>query len=137
MATQRQPDGRLSNGGRRPGAGRPPGTPYRRLQDAKSLRERYPVWPLEHLLDVLNDPQATNARKDEAAKAAAPYLHPRLAAIDINNRPAQVRHKLDLTKLADEELEQLERITVKAQVTFIDEEPEDAPLIEHQLPDID
>ena len=59
--------------------------------------------------------------KMEAAAKAAPFLHPRLSAIDITPKP-QVRHKLDLTKLSDEELKQLERITVKAQMTFIEDE---------------
>ena len=35
--------------------------------------------------DVLapnTDPSQTNERRDEMAKAAAPYVHPRLAAVD-------------------------------------------------------
>lgn len=139
---QKKPDGR---GGRRPGAGRRPAP---RL-DAGSLRMRFPIWPIEHLLEVLNEPKLQlpkfpqaiteqtiaqykseladyvrqrNEKMDAAGKAA-PFLHPRLAAIDITQKP-QVRHKLDLTKLSDEELKQLEHITVKAQMTFIEDQSE-------------
>jgi hypothetical protein len=134
-------------GGRRPGAGR---IPTRHRLDAVSLRGRFPVWPIEHMLEVLNEPnllppefpeqiteQATakynndhadyvrqRNEKMEAARSAAPFLHPRLAALDITAKP-QVRHKLDLTKLSDEELKQLEHITVKAQMTFIEDQSED------------
>ena len=59
--------------------------------------------------------------KMDAAGKAAPFLHPRLAAIDIASKP-QVRHKLDLTKLSDEELKQLEHITVKAQMVYIEDQ---------------
>ncbi len=92
-------------GGRRVGAGRPPNALTK--QKALSLRERYPVFPLDHMMMVLNTPdpvvtipeipadklndadfqrelnkqvqmqrqQAAQfiARKDEMAKAAAPY----------------------------------------------------------------
>jgi hypothetical protein len=138
---QKKPDGR---GGRRPGAGRPP---VRHRLDAVSLRERFPVWPIEHMLEVLNEPRLQlpnfpqqiteqtiakynsehadyvrqRTEKLDAAKGAAPFLHPRLAAIDITQKP-QVRHKLDLTKLSDEELKQLEHITVKAQMTFVEDQ---------------
>ena len=147
MATQ--PDGRLQNGGRRPGAGRPAGTPYRRLQDVLSLRERFPIWPIEYFLTVLNAPDikvpkhppvnenlreryhkqvaaaaAQRAEKMEAARNAAPFLHPKLASIDVTTKP-QVRHKLDLTKLSDEELAQLEHITAKAQFSVITDNDDD------------
>jgi hypothetical protein len=36
--------------------------------------------PLEHLLTVMRDPEADVARRMDAAKAALPYMHPRLAA---------------------------------------------------------
>lgn len=34
------------------------------------------------MLQVLRDPSQPNERRDEMAKAAAPYVHPRLAAVD-------------------------------------------------------
>ena len=140
-------------GGYRPGAGRPPGPGLKRL-DAVSLRLRFQLWPIEHMLEVLNEPAIPHPElpkkvteelmqvyaakvsayhkhreeKMEAARSAAPYLHPRLASVDITNNQ-QVRHKLDLEKLSTEELKQLEQITMKAQMTYVedpDSEIEDA-----------
>jgi hypothetical protein len=60
--------------------------------------------PLEDMLGVLRDPDAHPLRRDDMAKAAAPYVHPRLAAIahtGPDGGPVQFR---DLT---DDELEQI------------------------------
>jgi hypothetical protein len=89
--------------------------------------------PLEHMLSIINKPdmpltkksseeEKTKAReltqrKDDMARAAAPYVHARLAAIEINGGiKHEIKHSLDLTKLSDEELLVLERIFSKAQV---------------------
>jgi hypothetical protein len=37
--------------------------------------------PLDHMLRVMRDPTVEPHRRDAMAKAAAPYLHPQLAAI--------------------------------------------------------
>lgn len=82
---------------------------------------------------MLNDRNASDDRRDQMAKAAAPYIHPRLAAFDIKNNPRPVEHSLDLTKLTDDELRALERIVAKSQrVTVIENDDErDAPSIEY------
>jgi hypothetical protein len=38
--------------------------------------------PLDYMLSILRDEGATPAERIDAAKAAAPYVHPRLAAIE-------------------------------------------------------
>jgi hypothetical protein len=38
--------------------------------------------PLDFLLRLMRDPHSPMARRLEAAKAAAPFLHPKLSAID-------------------------------------------------------
>lgn len=38
------------------------------------------------MLSVLNDPDATVARKDDMAKASAPYIHPRLGLLAATER---------------------------------------------------
>lgn len=38
--------------------------------------------PLELMLRVMRDENAPAERRDDMARAAAPYVHPRLAAID-------------------------------------------------------
>jgi hypothetical protein len=40
------------------------------------------LMPVEWMLAVLRDPETEDARRDEMAKQVAPYLHPRLAAIE-------------------------------------------------------
>jgi hypothetical protein len=92
-------------GGRRPGAGRKAGSANkltRKIAD-KALAEG--TTPLEYMLKLLRaepTPDADAAEKArleamrfEAAKAAAPYVHPKLQAIEHkgpNNGPIKVEH---------------------------------------------
>jgi hypothetical protein len=46
--------------------------------------------PLDYMLRVMRDPTIEHARRDDMAKAAAPYVHPKLATTDNTN-------KVDLT----------------------------------------
>ena len=38
--------------------------------------------PLDYMLGVMRDPNATAKRRDDMAKAAAPFLHSKLASIE-------------------------------------------------------
>lgn len=38
--------------------------------------------PLDYMLNVMRDLTADYARRDDMAKAAAPYVHPKLAAVE-------------------------------------------------------
>lgn len=71
-------------GGRRPGAGRKKGSvaKHRKLAAEATLKAvGNEMTPLEYLLGVMrNDPD--EARRLDAAKAAAPYVHPRLSSIE-------------------------------------------------------
>lgn len=42
--------------------------------------------PLQWLLHVVNDPSASEARRDRAAIASAPYIHPRPLAVGKKQR---------------------------------------------------
>lgn len=42
--------------------------------------------PLEFLLSVLRDPEKQYAARIDAAKAAAPYVHPKLANIELTGK---------------------------------------------------
>ncbi len=44
------------------------------------------VTPLGYMLSVLSDEGADVKRRDDMAKAAAPYIHPRLASLDHNGQ---------------------------------------------------
>lgn len=53
--------------------------------------------PLEYMLRVLRDPTTEYSRKDELSKAAAPYMHPRLASTEIKgDADKPIAHKLTI-----------------------------------------
>jgi hypothetical protein len=132
------------------GAGRKPGSRSGMKQGKRvqSLRERFPRMPLEHMLIILNETdivpkntkdkegkakmRAQQARKDDMAKAAAPYIHPRLSSVAFKGDNNDPRNSLDLSKLSDEELAAFELIVSKAQVQRIPPE-----LLEGDDPDVD
>jgi hypothetical protein len=45
--------------------------------------------PLDWLLNVMRNESATVAERTDAAKAAAPYVHPRLSSIDLGNKDGE------------------------------------------------
>ncbi len=72
-------------GGKRSGAGRKKGsvtkaTVYRQEMLARAAADG--LTPLEFMLNVLRDEEKPFDDRFEAAKAAAPYVHPRLAAVE-------------------------------------------------------
>lgn len=71
-------------GGRRPGAGRPKGP----SQKVARLREAVQsgLTPLEYLLGILRNEKASEAVRMDAAKSAAPYVHPKLANIEATHK---------------------------------------------------
>ena len=83
----------MNNGGARPGAGRPKGTRNRATKESIAKAANGGILPLDYMLDVMRNAEKADtdgnvvpdqARRDWAANAAGPYLHPRLAATDIN-----------------------------------------------------
>jgi hypothetical protein len=71
------------HGGARHGAGRKPGSATQRTRDiADAVAEG--LTPLEFLTNIYRDISEDMARRIDAAKAAAPYVHPRLANVDAN-----------------------------------------------------
>jgi hypothetical protein len=78
---------RPNNGGRRPGAGRPKGsknrTTVKKLKIVEKLVEEKKT-PLEFLIGVMLDKGKDIELRVDAAKAAAPYVHPKLAQTELN-----------------------------------------------------
>jgi hypothetical protein len=73
----------MPRGGRRPGAGRPIGS----INGTGSVRRRVPkdfrdktikarMLPLDFMLKVMRDENEDPTRRDRAAVAALPYVHP-------------------------------------------------------------
>lgn len=88
----------MARGGARPGAGRKPGGRNQRSREIADRAAAEGITPLEYMLQVLRDPDAPEERKAWAAEKAAPYMHPRLAAID-HSGDMTVRHEDVLAEL--------------------------------------
>lgn len=81
-----------SHGGARKGAGRKPGSATAKTREIADKAASEGITPLEYMLQIMRTEEtatedvreilAQRAMRFEAAKAAAPYIHPRLAAIE-------------------------------------------------------
>ena len=73
--------------GRKTG-GRRKGARNRATEEARAAAAATGVLPLDYMLFVMRDPAADQKRRDAMVMAAAPYLHPKLSAIDATLSPA-------------------------------------------------
>ena len=73
----------MPRGGARPGAGRKPGAAAKKTREAADLLAAEGLTPLEYMVGLMRGTQDFDEVKFEAAKAAAPYIHPRLAATQV------------------------------------------------------
>jgi hypothetical protein len=109
-------------------AGRPKGS-YRIIRQAnleaqlQAIRSQYEILPLEYAMAVLNNKREPNERRQWAASQAMGFVHSKLAAVDVRQIEPPPRYTLDLSKLTDEELIELRRITAKAQTPLIEARP--------------
>ena len=67
-------------GGKRPGAGRKPGVSDKAKIAAQVVASG--LSPLDFMLGVLRDESQPFERRQDMAKAAAPYVHPKLASLE-------------------------------------------------------
>lgn len=108
------------HGGKRPGAGRPrrtaPAVIRSLANEPITWRKQYRLMPVEFLLSIINDDQQPVERRIECAIEAAPYAHARLTTVSISNAPESppIKAVLDVDRLDDSELLQLERLLEKA-----------------------
>ena len=65
-------------------SGRKKGSKNRRTF-AQRIAKEYELEPLDYMLNILNDKKKEDPERMDAAKAAAPYIHPKLATIDMNH----------------------------------------------------
>ena len=72
----------MARGGARPGAGRKPGAATKKTREIADKAAAEGVSPLEYMLGVLRDEKQPTAMRFEAAKAAAPFVHPRLSTVE-------------------------------------------------------
>lgn len=72
----------MARGGTRAGAGRPKGMPNKRTAEKAAEVEASGLTPLDYMLSVLRDESRDPDDRMDAAKAAAPYVHAKLASIE-------------------------------------------------------
>lgn len=118
----------FSNKGGPAGARRGSGHKRAKLRRAERQRVRETISVSDYIVAKLNgiDPATghpfTDANRpserwfDRLAIMAAPFFHPRLAPVGIEETPPEPKGAMDLTKLNDDELADLERILTKSQV---------------------
>jgi hypothetical protein len=66
--------------------GRPPGSKNKQTV-GMLLAQRKGISPLEFLLSVMDDEELDLKMRIDAAKAACPFIHPRLSAVQVENKP--------------------------------------------------
>lgn len=76
----------MARGGLRPGAGRPKGAASVKTRDIADNAAAEGITPLEFMLQIMRDVGEDSVRRLDAAKSAAPYIHPRLATLDVGNK---------------------------------------------------
>ena len=81
-------------GGKRPGAGRPKGAASRANERVRQEAAVTGELPLAYMLRIMRDPSQPVGRRDEMAKAAAPFCHSRLSSVEHSgeiSRPTVIR----------------------------------------------
>lgn len=73
--------------GRKTG-GRQKGSANIKTQDIANNAAEEGITPLEYMLEVMRDNKADPPRRDDMAKAAAPFIHPRLQSTKIEGPEA-------------------------------------------------
>jgi hypothetical protein len=80
------------HGGKRPGAGRPQGAASRSNEQVRQEAAATGELPLAYMLRIMRDPSQPVGRRDDMAKAAAPFCHSRLSSVEHSGaRPTVIR----------------------------------------------
>lgn len=73
-----------NKGGKREGAGRKPGVRNIKTREVLEAVEATGITPLDYMLSVMRDEANDQKERMSAAASAAPYIHPKLANIEMN-----------------------------------------------------
>jgi hypothetical protein len=82
------------HGGKRPGAGRPTGAASGATEQVRQEAAATGEPPFAYMLRIMRDPSQPVGRRDEMAKAAAPFCHSRLSSVEHSGeiaRPTVIR----------------------------------------------
>ena len=88
----------MARGGARPNAGRKKNTPNKASAAREARVAASGITPLDYMLQVMRDADADPKRRDDMAKAAAPFVHPRLAQVEHSGKdggPIEFTFSLD------------------------------------------
>lgn len=73
----------MAHGGARKGAGRKVGSTTTKTREIAEKALESGLTPLEYMLQVMRNDKCDEARRLDAAKSAAPYIHAKLSTIDM------------------------------------------------------
>lgn len=102
-----------SRGGKRPGSGRKKGSVTRRTQEIIAAVAADGESPLEYMLRVMRTAD-DDKRRDAMAVAAAPFLHPRLAAIQHTGKDGDPIQVEEVSATTEELKTRLKRLAARA-----------------------
>lgn len=91
--------------GSKPGerrGGRSKGTPNGKTAEKVAAIEASGITPLDYMLRVMRDEGADEKRRDDMARAAAPFVHAKLSAIEMSGELA-VHNDVDDKPLSESE----------------------------------
>ncbi len=71
----------MARGGSRPGADRKAGAPNKATAKQREAVAASGLTPLDYMLQVMRDEKAPFDARLDAAKSAAPYVHPKLSSV--------------------------------------------------------
>lgn len=104
----------MPRGGKRQGAGRKAGSATRKTREVADKAAQEGITPLEFMLNIMRGKPPEDAdvtqkiawemQRFEAAKAAAPYIHPRLSSTEMK-LDADVTNRGDFSELTADEWE--------------------------------
>ncbi len=73
-----------TKGGARPGSGRKPGSPNKKTAELQAAVAESGITPLDYMLFVMRGVDNEPRERLSAAVAAAPYVHAKLASIELS-----------------------------------------------------
>jgi len=94
----------MPSGGARQGAGRKKGSPNKASAEREAKTAETGETPRDYMLRIMRDDTASDARRDDMAKAVAAYTHPKLSAVRLANSTAKT-HEDWLREMATGEAE--------------------------------
>jgi hypothetical protein len=82
----------MAHGGKRAGAGRKPGAVNKATAETRRAIAESGETPLAYMIRIMRDETVEDYRRDDMAKAAAPYSHNRLSSIEHSGGQRPVKH---------------------------------------------